>query len=182
MAELSERVKNSLATQEQYLNLHLPLLVRAGASLAAALARGNKLIVLGCPIVAQHMAAELTGRFATERPGLPAVCLSDNTSAVTAIMNDYGRDRVYVRQLTAVALPGDFVLGFMAGIDHAAQDGIDHAQRGGLETLVLEVPGVNEWMAAEVFLTAAHLLVEEVEAELPRLQPEWFPQPPVVGQ
>jgi phosphoheptose isomerase len=174
MAELSDRVKNSLATQEQYLNLHLPVLVRAGASLAAALGRGNKLIAIGCPTVAQHMVAELTGRFVLERAPLPAVFLGDNTAAVTAIMNDYGRNRVYVRQLMALAQPGDFVLGFMAGVDHAAHDGLDYAQREGLETLVLEAPGVEEWVAAEIFITAAHLLCEEVEDELQRLQPDWF--------
>jgi len=174
MAELSDRVKNSLATQEQYLNLHLPLLVRAGASLAAALGRGNKLIAIGCPTVAQHMVAELTGRFVLERAPLAAVFLGDNAASVTAIMNDYGRNRIYVRQLMALAQPGDFVLGFLAGVDHAAHDGLDYAQREGLETLVLEVPGVEEWMAAEIFITAAHLLCEEVEDELQRLQPDWF--------
>jgi D-sedoheptulose 7-phosphate isomerase len=174
MAELSERVKSSLATQEQYLNLHLPVLMRAGASLAAALGRGNKLIAMGCPTVAQHMVAELTGRFVLERPPLPAIFLGDNIASVTSIMNDYGRNRVYVRQLMALAQPGDFVLGFMAGVDHAAHDGLDYAQREGLETLVLEVPGAEEWTATEIFLTAAHLLCEEVEAELQRLRPDWF--------
>jgi D-sedoheptulose 7-phosphate isomerase len=174
MVELSERVKTSLATQEQYLNLHLNILVRAGGSLAAALARGNKLIALGCPTVAQHIVAELTGRFIQERPGLPAIFLGDNPASVTSILNDYGRNRVYIRQLMALAQAGDFVLGFMAGLDHVAHDGIDHAQREGLETLVLEVPGVEEWMATELFLTAAHLLCEEVEVQLQRLQPDWF--------
>ncbi len=179
MAELSERVKTSLATQEQYLNLHLPVLMRAAASLAAALERGNKLIAVGCPTVAQHLVAELTGRFVQERPALPAICMSDNAASVTSILNDYGRNRIYVRQLTALAQPGDFVLGLMAGLDHAAHDGIEHAQRMGLETLVLEVSGVEEWIAMEVFLTAAHLLCEEVEAELQRLKPEWFASPAV---
>jgi hypothetical protein len=108
---------------------------------------------------------------------LPAIFLGDNPASVTSILNDYGRNRVYIRQLMALAQQGDFVLGFMAGLDHAAHDGIDHAQREGLETLVLEVPGVEEWMATELFLTAAHLLCEEVEAQLPRLQPDWFAAP-----
>jgi phosphoheptose isomerase len=180
MAELSERIKLSLATQEQYLNLHLPILVRAGASLAAALGRGNKLIAIGCPAVAQHMVAELTGRFVQERPPLPAIFLGDNAASVTSIMNDYGRNRVYVRQLIALAQSGDFVVGFMAGVDHAAHDGLDYAQREGLETLVLECPGADEAIATELFLTAVHLLCEEVEAELQRLQPDWFRTEPAV--
>jgi D-sedoheptulose 7-phosphate isomerase len=175
MAELSERVNVSLLAQENYLNLHLPILARAGASLGAALERGNKLLALGCPTVAQHMVAELTGRFVLERPALPAICLSENNSAVTAILNDYGRSSVYVRQLIALAQDGDFVLGLLAGVDQAAQEGIDQAQRMGLETLVLEFPGVEEWTATEAFLTAAHLLCEEAEAELRRRQPDRFP-------
>src|SRR5258708_5104761 len=53
MAELSERVKSSLGMQEQYLNLHAGILMRAGSSLGAALVRGNKLIAVGCPIIAR---------------------------------------------------------------------------------------------------------------------------------
>jgi D-sedoheptulose 7-phosphate isomerase len=178
MAELSERVKLSLRAQEDYLNLHLAVLARAGASLGAALARGNKLVAIGCPLVAQHMVAEFTGRFVLERPGLPAVCLSENNSAVTAILNDYGRNSIYVRLLTALAQDGDFVLGLLAGSDPAAQEGVEQAQRMGFETLVLELPGAEEWTASEAFLTAVHLLCEEAEAELRRLHPDKFPAPP----
>src|SRR5579859_7158221 len=108
MAELSERVAQSLAKQQQYLNHHAAILLQAGASLAAALARGNKLLAVGCPVVAEHMVAELTGRYVLERPGLPAIALSENPSSVTAILNDYGRERVYARQLAALAQTGDF--------------------------------------------------------------------------
>jgi len=66
-------------------------------------------------------------------------------------------------------------------VDPAAEDGIEQARRQDLETVVLEVPGVEEWIAAEIFLTAAHLLCEEVESELQRLQPDWFP-PAVAAQ
>jgi phosphoheptose isomerase len=175
MKELSQRVKVSLQAQEDYLNLHSAVLTRAGASLGAALARGNKLIALGCPTVAQHMAAELTGRFLLERPGLPAICLSENNSAVTAILNNDGASRIYVRQLMALAQKGDFVLGFLAGGGEAAQDGIDQAQQMGLETLALELVDSEEWTATETFLIAAHLLCEGAEAELQRLLPERFP-------
>jgi phosphoheptose isomerase len=175
MAELSDRIKLTIGVQEQYLNLHAGILARAGTSLGAALARGNKLLAVGCPVVAQHMVAEITGRFVSERPGLPAVSLSENAASLTAITNDYGRDRVYLRQLDALAQPGDFVLGFMAGVDHAAQTAIDHAQKMGLETLALEIPGSEEWVAVETFLTAVHMLCEEAELELQRLKPEWFP-------
>ena len=174
MAELSERVRASLAAQEQYLTTHASLLARAGANLGAALARGNKLIALGCPTVAQHIVAELTGRFSAERPGLAALSLFENPSAVTAIANDYGPARVYARQLAALALPGDFVLTLVAGVDPAARAALEEARQMGLETLALEMPGSEEAVAAETFLTAAHLLCEAAEVELARLRPEWF--------
>jgi phosphoheptose isomerase len=174
MAELSDRIKLSLGAQEQYLNLHANMLARAGASLGQALLRGNKLIAIGCPSVAEHLVAEITGRYSAERPGLPAISLSENGASLTAITNDYGRDRVYLRLLDALAQPGDFVLGFMAGVDHPAQTAIDHAQKLGLETLILEIPGAEEWVATEIFLTAVHLLCEETEMELQRFKPEWY--------
>jgi D-sedoheptulose 7-phosphate isomerase len=60
---------------------------------------------------AQHIAAEFVGRFAFDRPALPALALSVNTSCVTAIGNDYGFDRVFSRQLEALARPGDVAMG-----------------------------------------------------------------------
>ncbi len=71
MAELSERVRSSLAQQEEYLTRHSAALVSAGVKLGAALARGNKLITLGCPAVAQHLAAEITGRFTAQHSTSP---------------------------------------------------------------------------------------------------------------
>ncbi|HOW73166.1 MAG TPA: SIS domain-containing protein [Phycisphaerae bacterium] len=56
---------------------------------------------------AQHIAAELVGRFLRERPGLPCVALTTDTSALTAISNDYGFDRVFARQVEALVRPGD---------------------------------------------------------------------------
>jgi phosphoheptose isomerase len=180
MAELSERVRQSIAHQEQYLTHYSQILRQAGVSLAAALARGNKLITFGCPPVAQHLVAEFTGRFTTHRPGLAAVCLCDNPSAITAIANDYGREAVYPRQIQALSQSGDFVLAFTAGGDPAARAGIDEAHKLGLETLVLEVPGADENTALETSLTAGHLLCEQVEFELRRIRPEWFDQRSVV--
>jgi D-sedoheptulose 7-phosphate isomerase len=59
---------------------------------------------------AQHLAAELSGRYLLDRPGLPAVALTTNASAVTAIGNDFGFDRVFSRQLEGVGTPGDVLV------------------------------------------------------------------------
>ncbi len=59
---------------------------------------------------AQHMAAEFAGRYMIDRPGLPAVALTTNTSALTAIGNDYGYDEVFARQLEGMGAPGDVLV------------------------------------------------------------------------
>ncbi len=65
----------------------------------------------GSAAEAQHMAAELSGRFLRERPGLHSEALSVNSSTLTCIGNDYGYDRVFSRQVEAFAHPGDVVIG-----------------------------------------------------------------------
>src|SRR5271154_2448417 len=79
-----------------------------------AMRRGNKILLCGnggSAGDAQHIAAEFVGRFAFDRPALPALALSVNTSCVTAIGNDYGFDLVFSRQLEALARRGDVVIG-----------------------------------------------------------------------
>src|SRR5260370_7412844 len=81
--------------------------------LVGALKQGNKVLLFGnggSAADGQHIAAELVGRFAFERPALPALALSVNSSCVTAIGNDYGFDRVFSRQLEALGRPGDIAI------------------------------------------------------------------------
>lgn len=82
--------------------------------LAETFKRGGKLLVMGnggSAADAQHFVAEVVGRFKMERRGLPAIALSTDTSILTAIGNDYGFDKVFSRQVEALAVPGDLVVG-----------------------------------------------------------------------
>jgi D-sedoheptulose 7-phosphate isomerase len=79
----------------------------------SSLAAGGKLLIAGnggSAADAQHIAAELTGRFLRERKPLPALALHANSSALTAIANDYGYEYVFARELAAHARPGDVLL------------------------------------------------------------------------
>ncbi|MCV6608566.1 MAG: D-sedoheptulose 7-phosphate isomerase [Campylobacterales bacterium] len=79
-----------------------------------ALKRGNKILLFGnggSAGDAQHIAAELTGRYKKERRGLPGIALTTDTSALTAIGNDYGYNRVFDRQVEALAVKGDVLIG-----------------------------------------------------------------------
>ena len=89
--------------------------VEAIASAVVAALRARKKVLWcgngGSAAEAQHMAAELSGRFLRERPGLHSEALSVNSSTLTSIGNDYGYDRVFSRQVEAFAHPGDVVIG-----------------------------------------------------------------------
>src|SRR5260370_13225394 len=92
----------------------LSLIAKTRSLLVDAFRRGNKVLLFGnggSGADAQHIAAEFVGRFAFDRPALPALALSVNTSCVTAIGNDYGFDRVFSRQIEAIARPGDVAIG-----------------------------------------------------------------------
>ena len=89
--------------------------VEAIASAVVAALRARKKVLWcgngGSAAEAQHMAAELSGRFLRERPGLHSEALSVNSSTLTCIGNDYGYERVFSRQVEAFAHPGDVVIG-----------------------------------------------------------------------
>jgi D-sedoheptulose 7-phosphate isomerase len=91
-----------------------PAIADLAEKLIAALSDGKKLLIMGnggSAADAQHFAAEIVSRFRMERPGLPAIALSTDTSIITAIGNDYGFDRIFSRQVEALAAPGDVVIG-----------------------------------------------------------------------
>jgi len=86
---------------------------RLAASMGEALKKGNKLLICGnggSAADAQHLAAELTGRFKKERKGLAGLALTTDTSALTAIANDYGYEQVFSRQVEALGKKGDVLL------------------------------------------------------------------------
>ena len=89
-------------------------LIVAAQMVLDTLKDGKKVLICGnggSAADAQHFAAELTGRYKTERRGLPAIALTTDTSAITAIGNDYGYDRIFDRQTEALANEGDLLIG-----------------------------------------------------------------------
>ena len=91
-----------------------PLIAKLVSLLVETFNRGGKLLVMGnggSAADAQHFVAEIVGRFKMERRGLPAIALSTDTSILTAIGNDYGFDKVFRRQVEALAVPGDLIVG-----------------------------------------------------------------------
>jgi phosphoheptose isomerase len=88
-------------------------IVRIGEVLVAGLRRGQRIFLCGnggSAADAQHIATEMVCRFETERPGLAAIALTTDTSALTAISNDFGYERVFARQLEALGRRGDILV------------------------------------------------------------------------
>lgn len=102
---------------------------------------GNKLLIMGnggSAADAQHFAGEIVSRFRLERPGLPAIALSTDSSILTAIGNDYGFERVFSRQVEALAAPGDAVIGIStSGTSPNVYRALEVARQAGCSTIGL---------------------------------------------
>lgn len=114
ISEIQTQLKDHRALVELIERDLTPLIAEMAILLSDTFNRGHKLLVMGnggSAADAQHFVAEMVSRFKMERKGLPAVALSTDTSILTAIGNDYGFDRVFSRQVEALAVPGDIVVG-----------------------------------------------------------------------
>jgi D-sedoheptulose 7-phosphate isomerase len=115
------------------------VIAKVSQGLVETFSKGNKVLLFGnggSAADAQHIAAEFVGRFAFDRPALPALALSVNTSCVTAIGNDYGFDLVFSRQIEALARPGDLAIGIStSGNSSNVLHGLSVAREMGLATV-----------------------------------------------
>ncbi len=158
-------------------------LFSAAAAIVASLRSGGKLLVFGnggSAADAQHLAAELVGRFQREREGLAAVALTTDTSVLTSVGNDYGFDRLFARQVEALGRRGDVALGIttsgaspnvMAGMDAARARGVitvaltgrDGGAIGRAAEIHVNVPSESTPRVQEVHRTLLHVLCDLVE-------------------
>ncbi len=112
-AHVRNHFDDAIALKQKMRESMAPALARAGVALAEALRAGRKVLACGnggSAADCQHFSAEMTGRFERERPSLPAIALTVDTSALTAIGNDYDFDRVFSRQLESLGAPGDVLV------------------------------------------------------------------------
>jgi D-sedoheptulose 7-phosphate isomerase len=158
----------------------------AGGAVLDAYRAGGKLLVFGnggSAADAQHIAAEFVGRFQVERDPLPALALSVNTSAVTAIANDYGYDQVFSRQLRGLGSAADVALGIStSGRSANVNAALEAARSMGMTTVgmtggsggdmpalcdhCIVVPADETPRIQEGHILLAHVLCEIVESSL----------------
>ena len=150
-----------------------------------AVKRGNRPIFAGnggSAADAQHLAAEFVSRFEFDRPGLPALSLSTDTSMITAIGNDYGYEKLFLRQLQAQARPGDVFVGIttsgkspnvlrafeackelqvtsiaLCGLGGELEDKVDH---------VIRAPSHHTPRIQECHILIGHMICAEVELQM----------------
>ena len=162
------------------------VILSAARAVEDALRRGNKVLAFGnggSAADSQHFAAELVGRFSRERQALPAIALTTDTSALTAIGNDYGFDRIFARQLEALGRKGDVAIGIStsgesrnilsafdaagaAGLLRIALTGRDGGAIGRAADIHVNVPSPSTPRVQEVHRTILHVVCELVEAGL----------------
>ena len=110
---INKAFEESVQAKQAFLRDHADKLIRAIDALVAAFKRGNKLLLFGnggSAADAQHIAAEFVNRFRIERPPLPAIALTTDSSALTSIANDYDYSQVFAKQVTALGKAGDVAL------------------------------------------------------------------------
>ena len=161
------------------------LILAAAGAITNALRRGGKVLIFGnggSAADAQHVAAELMGRFRRERRALPAVALTTDTSILTSIGNDYSYEVVFARQVEGLGRPGDIALGIStsgrspnvvaafkkakaAGLITIALTGRDGGPVGEAADIHLNVPDDSTARVQEVHRTILHIVCELVENE-----------------
>jgi D-sedoheptulose 7-phosphate isomerase len=131
----------TIAAHARFAAQGLPAVVAAAQAIIRALGAGRKVLAFGnggSAGDAEHLVAELVGRFELERRGLPAIALSATSAVVTAIANDYGYAAVFTRQVEALGSPGDVAFGIStSGRSANVEAALSAAKARGLVTIAL---------------------------------------------
>lgn len=179
-------IRDSIQVKEGIARTMVPEIAQAAAWIVQSYREGGKLILFGnggSAGDAQHIAAELVGRFERERRALPAIALTTNSSTLTAIGNDYAYSKIFSRQVEAWARAGDVVIGIStSGNSPNVLEGVAAAQKVGAKTigltgekggklasqtdLCLKVPSSNTARIQESHIMIGHLLCLLVEQQI----------------
>ena len=182
MQSLTDAIAENIESSQR-LSVLEPTILAAAKKIRQTFQGGNRLFVCGnggSAADAQHFASELTGRFEKHRPGFPAFALTNDTSAMTAIANDYGYESIFARQLGSLGSKGDVLLvistsgnspNLIEAVRQAREQGITTigllGRDGGALALQVDisvvVPGVRTSRIQESHIFILHYLCEIFE-------------------
>jgi len=186
-AELQRMVRAALVDGARLrCDLDIAAIARSAELIATALLGGKKVLLCGnggSAADAQHIAAELVGRYVVERRPLAAIALTTDTSALTAIGNDYGFEQVFARQVNALARPGDVLVGIstsgkspniLAALKAAREKKLatigwtrsGSTPMSALCDVVIGAPSDETALIQQLHITAGHAICHLVEREL----------------
>ena len=168
---------------QQVLESSLPQIEESGRMICDALTAGNKILVCGnggSAADAQHIAAELIGYYENQRRSWPAIALTTDTSALTAVSNDLGFEQVFARQVAGLAQAGDVLIAIStSGKSKNVLRAVEQAKKQGCRTialtgasaetlgslcdLVVTVPATRTSRIQEAHITIGHLWCEMVD-------------------
>ena len=185
---IKDQVKKSYETKQDIYNNDVLLnKIEKVSKLCVALYKNNKKTILagngGSAADAQHIAAEMVGRYGFDRPSLPSLALTTDTSALTAIGNDYGYDKVFSRQLEGMGQEGDLFIGISTSGNseniinafHSAKEknittvaltGRDGGEMAQLADIALIVPSNATPRIQESHILIGHIICDIIEKEI----------------
>ncbi|MBI2606708.1 MAG: SIS domain-containing protein [Deltaproteobacteria bacterium] len=194
LGHVKRSVELSFEAKREFYRTHSAALVEASRCMAETFLSGGKALIFGnggSAADAQHMAAEMTGRMLVERKKpLPAIALTTDTSALTAIANDYGYDDIFLFQLKALGRKGDLAIAIStSGNSKNVLRAVDEARRVGMRVVSLTgktggklkelsdinlnvEKGMHASMIQETHITVVHLLVDLMDRFL--LPPDYI--------
>lgn len=184
--KIKSELKESIDVKNLILKNLVPQIEKAAHWMIETLKAGNKILFFGnggSAADAQHLAAELIGRYRKDRRSLPAVALSTDTSILTAVANDYGFETVFAKQIEGLAKQGDLAFGIStSGNSRNVIEGIEKAKEIGCKTigllgcdggriaevadLSIIVPSRATPRIQEAHITIGHILCQLIEQEL----------------
>ena len=178
--------KESSHQNEIFVNENLGKINKVIHAITKALNSGNKILLFGnggSAADAQHLAAEFVNRFLIERPPLPAIALTTDSSVITSIANDYDYSEIFAKQIRAIGLPGDIAWGIStSGNSPNVIKGLDAAEKKGMVTIgltgidggpiakmvdhSLNVSSNSTPRIQEVHITVGHVICEMIDFTL----------------
>ena len=176
----------SIEAKQRSLKNNRESLIRTATLIVEAFNNESKLLIFGnggSAADAQHIAAEFVNRFMIDRPPLPAMALTTDTSILTSVGNDYSFDDIFSKQIKALGMEGDVAWGIsttggsanvLAGLRVARDRGLrtigmtgsDHGKMSEVVQVLLEVDATNTARIQECHITMAHIICELVDYQL----------------